>query len=156
MKKYIFIRVIDFNNLDIHDEKNISEDEIYLDYLAPYLDSILENTGLKISIDDVKLIDRFTFNKFIIKKLFPNYEIIDRQKESHQQHETGIPDFELTSNNKTIFVEVKSDNDTIKPSQIEWILKAVKQNKKVIIVRIKHDYSYNKKDSISEEIESIW
>ena len=63
---------------------------------------------------------------------------------------TGVPDFYVTSPDDCFFVEVKSELDGLKPSQIRWMMRH--PNKKILLV-IPSDASNR---HVKEEIKLIF
>jgi len=80
------------------------------------------------------------------------YKVVRGNKWSRKNGEprTGVPDFYVTSPDDCFFVEVKSELDGLKPSQIRWMMRH--PNKKILLV-IPSDASNR---HVKEEIKLIF
>jgi len=77
-----------------------------------------DKCGICISIkeDNLKINNYYLFVKSVFKN--QKVEIIDHQRNSV----AGMPDFEIKLEDNSIFyIEYKSKNDSIRPTQLEWI-----------------------------------
>lgn len=65
---------------------------------------------------------------FILKHLFRDYEITSKEKSNIN----GYPDFELSKGEDKLYVELKNNDDSIRKSQIEWIIRNKDKNRYIL------------------------
>ncbi len=80
----------------------------------------------------------------IVRKIleFQNYDV----KKTHGSPR-GIPDFICTKKEEEFYVEVKSENDSLRVSQIEWILNNLEKPIIIFLVKsLKRERTFNRKN----------
>lgn len=80
-------------------------------------------------------------NEFVKLRLYGFTVFNFNQKKSNSKGLTGFPDYMIITNKNLIFIEVKTDKDTIKPEQQEVLIKLAnlmgKQNSRIYVEIIK-------------------
>ena len=139
--KGIKIRIINLNNLEVDDGRDINIDDNLIKPIQGHLEHLKNDFGLDISLSEIYINNSFKFNNWIVNELFAKeYKIFDKQNINKGTSEfQGIPDFELINKetNETIYLEIKINSDTLRESQLTWMLDSIKQKKKVMIMFIK-------------------
>lgn len=166
IKSNISIRLIDMNNFSIEREVDFRiNDEIFKE-LNQHV-KFFEERGMQFNVTSIKIKDTTQFYLWVLQRLFPEYEIQDRQSVGG-----GVPDFELNklswedfkkkeinagrdeinhfngqdrwfqdafeSKPMEIFVEVKRNGDGLHNNQFNWILQN-RENKIIKLLFIRED-----------------
>ena len=139
--KGIKIRIINMNNLEVDDGRDIDTEDLLISPIKSYIDDLKNDKGISLDFNEIYVSNSNKFNNFIVRELFKNeYVIFDNQYGAQgKPSQTGIPDFQLINKKtrETTWVEIKLNSDSLRTTQLEWIVDAIKRKQKVLIMFIK-------------------
>ena len=139
IKEKIAIRLIDMNSFSIDNEIDIDVQSELFDALNSYVNFFKEK-GLEFSLSEVKISNTDKFYEWILKRLYPEYDIEDHQKDGG-----GVPDFKLIKKSKEDWIKVggiqkKYYNEVrLLSTNDEWTLNKFNSKPLIIWIEIKRN-----------------
>jgi len=110
----ITINIFNFNNKTV--ERVSLNSLLKLDIVTSHTKELLGLKGIKIEEVGFRIKDKRKFLSFLFNSIFRDYEIINTEGKGG-----GHPDYLLKKEDKTIYIEIKWEGDSLRSSQIEWM-----------------------------------